>query len=196
MNEYLLLPFVEIEIRLGTVNGKTFDSSIDKKYFEKIIETLNSGTWKEVLEISSTEYIHDNVKLINQVNSTKVIMKESVVKTTHSFPSSPFDFRFAVNQEFKLDSYITSINKKDSVIRSKNRKSFVSDNFRYDLTIVNQKANNINTTKHEVEIELLVNPETLTWTSGYINDFLECKIYDLINIVEPIERNEFKVKLI
>ena len=37
--EFMVLPFVEIEIRLGTL-GKTFDSSIDRKYFEKIKERL------------------------------------------------------------------------------------------------------------------------------------------------------------
>ena len=50
--------------------------------------------------------------------------------------------------------------------------------------------------KYEIEIELLVNTSTLKWDSNYINDFLECKIYDLVNIVEPMERSAFKIKLI
>ena len=29
----------------------------------------------------------------------------------------------------------------------------------------------------------------------YINDFIECKIYDLVKIVEPLERDKFKIKL-
>ena len=52
-----------------------------------------------------------------------------------------------------------------------------------------------NPEKYEIEIEILINNETLTWTNEYINDFIECKIYDLINIVEPIEREKFKIKL-
>ena len=40
MSEYLLLPFVEIEIRLGTLS-KTFDNNVDKKYFNQIKENLN-----------------------------------------------------------------------------------------------------------------------------------------------------------
>jgi hypothetical protein len=55
--------------------------------------------------------------------------------------------------------------------------------------------NGINNVKHEIEIELLITPETLNWSSEYINDFLECKIYDLVNIVEQIERDSFKIKL-
>jgi len=47
-------------------------------------------------------------------------------------------------------------------------------------------------TKYKTNI---VNKETLTWSNDYINDFIECKIYDLINIVEPIERKSFKINL-
>ena len=61
---------------------------------------------------------------------------------------------------------------------------------------VNQIINNISKIKYEIEIELLINENTLTWTAQYINEFLECKIYDLINIVEPIERSNFNIKLI
>ena len=73
--------------------------------------------------------------------------------------------------------------------------SYISDNFKYDLTIVNETKNGINNLKHEIEIELLITSETLKWASEYINDFLECKIYDLVNIVEPIDRDTFKIKL-
>ena len=48
---------------------------------------------------------------------------------------------------------------------------------------------------NEIEIELLVNKETLMWTKEYINDFIECKVYDIINIVEPMEREKFKINL-
>ena len=82
------------------------------------------------------------------------------------------------------------------MIRNKTRTSFINDNFRYDLTIVNEVINGITKTKYEIEIELLVNKETILWNKGYINDFLECKIYDLVNIVEPLEREKFKIKLI
>ena len=74
-------------------------------------------------------------------------------------------------------------------------KTFFDHNYKYDLTEVNQTVNNVNKVKYEIEIELLVNSETLTWTPEYINDFLECKIYDLVNIVEPIDRSNFKIKL-
>jgi len=190
-HQFILLPFVEIEIRLGTYNGKKFDSNVDKRYFEKIKESLDTFPWKSIDCIISVEYINENTKLINDQH---IILKENVLTKTHSIKTSPFDIRYSINQEFKINKN-TSFSKKDSLIRSKNRMSYVADTFRYDLTIVNEKNNNINKVKYEIEIELLVTPETLTWESNYVNDFLECKIYDLINIVEPLEREKFKITL-
>jgi len=190
MADFLILPFVEIEIRLGTKN-QHFDSNVDKVYFEKIKSFLETGTWKSIEINETVEYINENLRLISPDN--KVIMKENILKKDILLKDLPFDIRFSINQEFKLDTYITKISKNESVVRTKNRKSFISDDFRYDLTIVNQKVNGINTLKHEIEIELLINKSTLTWTSEYIYDFLECKVYDILNIVEPIERTLIKL---
>ena len=122
-------------------------------------------------------------------------MKEKLISNTIQLKNSPFDIRFSVNQEFSLNSYIKTFDKQNCLIRNKQRISYISDNFKYDLTYVIQTSNNITTEKYEIEIELLINEETLTWTKEYLNDFLECKIYDLVNIVEPIEREKFKIEL-
>jgi len=199
MQEYLLLPFVEIEIRLGTLS-KNFDSSIDKKYFNAIKTDLlhSKNNFKSIELKNTTEYSNNNVKLINLSNtresSSSIILKENIINKTFSIHSSPFDIRLSINQEFSLNSYMNSFTKNNSLIRKKERTSFIDSNYRYDLTIVNETNNGVSRQKYEIEIELLVNKETLTWTNDYINDFIECKIYDLINIVEPIERNTFKLK--
>ena len=116
-----------------------------------------------------------------------------MLKEDFQIKSSPFDIRYSINQEFKITA---PFDKEESIIRQKTRKSFINENFRYDLTIVNEINNNINKTKYEIEIEIIINKENITWTKIYINDFLECKIYDLVNIVEPIERDKFKINLI
>ena len=190
--DFLLLPFVELEIRFGTISNN-FDSSVDKKYFSKLLESLNNCEipWKTIESKDTIEYINDNKKLINDKT---LMMKENVLKKNFSVNNSPFDIRLSINQEFSLNSYISSFSKNDSLIRKKQRTSFISDNYRYDLTIVNETKNNINVEKHEIEIELIVNKETLTWTNEYINDFIECKIYDIINIVEKTPRESFKLK--
>ena len=193
MDSYLRIPFVEIEIRLGTIDiNKNFDSSVDKKYFEKILHDLESfNSWKSINYQEITDYINDNIRL-----NDNLIMKENVITNTIQIKNSPFDIRFSVNQEFMLNTYKNSFTKKDAVIRNKKRKTFIAENFKYDLTEVIQIINNISKIKYEIEIELLINENTLTWTHQYINEFLECKIYDLINIVEPIERSNFNIKLI
>ena len=121
-------------------------------------------------------------------------MKENVLNKTFSLNNSPFDIRLSINQEFSLNSYINSFSKNENIIRKKDRTSFIDKNYRYDLTIVSESNNGITKQKYEIEIELLVNKETLTWSNDYLNDFIECKIYDLINVVEPIERESFKLK--
>ena len=197
MQNYLLLPFVEIEIRFGTLS-KTFDSSVDKKYFNLIKEKLmsNNDVFKNIEIKNTIEYINKNLKLISKnLNETSLMMKENVLNKTHTLNFSPFDIRLSINQEFSLNTYIHSFSKIDAIIRKKDRTSFISDNHRYDLTIVNETINNITKQKYEIEIEILINNETLTWSNDYINDFIECKIYDLVNIVEPMEREKFKIKL-
>jgi hypothetical protein len=194
--ECLILPFVEIEIRLGTINKNSFDSCIDRKYFEQIKKTLENGTWTLIENINTVEYISNQEVSLKLINNESIIMKENVITKNIQINNSPFDIRYSVNQEFTLNSYINSFSKINNIIRTKSRRSYISDNFKYDLTIVNEKKNNINKDKYEIEIELLVNKETLTWTNEYLNDFLECKIYDLINIVEPLERNKFNIKIL
>jgi len=186
----MVLPFVEIEIRLGTI-GKFFDSSIDRKYFEKIKERLETGEWESIIDKNTIEYCKDTNKLIN--DNSFLIVKENLLKEDFKINTSPFDIRYSINQEFRITA---PFNKEDCIIRQKTRKSFINEHFRYDLTIVNEISNNINKTKYEIEIELIINNININWTPGYINDFLECKIYDLINIVEPLERDKFKIRLI
>ena len=130
------------------------------------------------------------------INDSEIIMKENVITKNIQLKNSPFDIRYSINQEFSLNSYIDSFSKNASnIIRTKSRRSYIGDTFKYDLTIVNEKQNNINKDKYEIEIELLSNEITMTWGNEYINKFLECKIYDLINIVEPLERNKFNINL-
>jgi hypothetical protein len=196
--DFMVLPFVEIEIRLGTL-GKTFDSSIDKKYFEKIKDHLDTGDWESINNKNTIEYCKNNNKLITENDDISfLILKENVLKEDFQINTSPFDIRYSINQEFKFStaSIVNTFDKNDSILRNKTRKSYLNENFRYDLTIVNEISNNINKTKYEIEIELIINNNNITWSPNFINDFLECKIYDLVNIVEPLERNKFKINLI
>ncbi len=192
MNDYLKIPFVEIEIRFGTI-GKTFDSSVDVSNFNKIMNTLRGNQWLQINEYSTIEHISKGVKLIDD---SDIIMKENVYTKTMSLPSGPFDVRFSINQEFQLNSYLNSFSKNNCVIRKKNRTSFIEQNFRYDLTHVKETINGIHKEKNEVEFELIANQETIKWSNEYIMDFIQCKVYDIINIVEETDFKNFKLNLL
>jgi hypothetical protein len=200
LHEYLTLPFVEIEVRFGTFNNNKFDSEVDINYFKKINSALENGTWKSIDKIFTKEYYKDTdkLRLIEYVNSEKekiLIMKENVINNTIQLNKYPFDIRVSVNQEFILNSYIESLRDPSETVllREKCRHSYVSDNFKYDLTYVVQTCNNVKKEKHEIELEILQNDETITWDSSYLNNFIECKIYDIINIIEPTERKSFEI---
>jgi hypothetical protein len=83
MENFLLLPFVEIEIRLGT-SLKYFDTSVDKKYFNKIKESLNLSKdfFKNSVVTSTVEYINKNLKLI----SDKKLPHTFLLKGNEKFP--------------------------------------------------------------------------------------------------------------
>ena len=186
---YLFLPFVEIEIRLGTL-GKTFDSSVSKEYFDTILSELKGfKQWTNVGTTDTVEYIQENVK---NINNKKMILKDTIVSKTVQMPNSPFDVRLSIAQEFCLDSCIDTFSKAECITRTKHRTSFVDKGYKYELTHVHEKRNNINKEKYEIEIELI--PEDIfDWSLKYINEFLECKVYDLVNLVETIDRADFKI---
>jgi hypothetical protein len=200
--DLMVLPFVELEVRLGTIKKNGFDVSIDKKYFEKIMESLHQTSWNTIINKNTIEYIKSdkagNTKLITDISNENesMMIKENILTHDFQLNFSPFDVRYSVNQEFNLNSHIKNFSKAECVVRNKTRKTFVADTFQYDLTIVNETIDGVLKTKHEIEIELRVTEETLTWKKCYINDFLECKIYDLVNIVEAIPREKFKLNLI
>lgn len=198
-SEHLKLPFVELEVRFGTFNNNKFDSSVDINYFKKINSALENGTWKSIDKIFTKEYYkgEDKLRLIEFVNPEQekiLIMKENILNNTIQLSKYPFDIRVSVNQEFLLNSYIESFSTSETVLlREKCRHSYISDNFKYDLTYVVQTYNNVKKEKHEIELEILQNDETITWNSSYLKKFIECKIYDIINIIEPTERNSFEI---
>ena len=105
--EYLVLPFIEIEIRLGTILSNKFDSCIDKKYFELINKSLNGGKWVSITKKNSMEYLSSKPNL-RLINNTSLILKENILTKNIGIVNSPFDIRYSVNQEFSLKSHINN----------------------------------------------------------------------------------------
>jgi hypothetical protein len=183
----MTIPEVEIEIRLGCLNFNKFDSSIDKTYFEKILSSFNGySNWKNIYVTNTIEYIKNNKKIVTYPDGTiYTILKENIYKKDFQLKNIPFDIRFSVNQELLTrKEELTLENVDQFMIRNKSRKTFEDSNFRYDLTYVTEVINNISKDKFEFEIELIINEETLEWSNQYLNDFLVCKVQDIVNLIE------------
>ena len=184
---HIIIPEVEIELRIGSINNNKFDSSIDSQYFNKIVNALEVwNKWESVETIHTSEYIQNKLRLIvNEKNERKKILKINILNKNYSIKGSPFDIRISINQELRTSAEID--NTQDYIIRNKSRKSFISDTFKYDCTMAESIINNVKKQLYEIEVELIVNETTLQWSNQYINDFLICKFNDLVNIVEKSE---------
>ena len=130
--DYLLLPFVEIEVRLGTNTNNKFDNSVDLKYFDSIKKVVETGDWKSIEHIQTKEQLNKNLRLITNLKDSKksLIMKENVINKLYQLNNSPFDIKLSINQEFSLNSYINSF-ENVKITRKKNITSYISDNFKY-----------------------------------------------------------------
>ena len=192
MTTYFTVPGIEIELRFGSFsknfeNGKDyFDNNIDKNYFEKILHSFeNYKEWQNVFVDNSVEYINtNNKKIITREYGNNIIKKNKIYKKDSILKNIPFDVRFSINQELNNNIIQNSDNNETVLIRKKSRKSFEDHNYRYDLSYVTEIKNNISKDKCEIELEILINNETLEWNNEYLNDFIICKVQDIINILE------------
>lgn len=192
MTTYFTVPGIEIELRFGSFsknfeNGKDyFDNSIDKNYFEKILHSFeNYKEWKNMFVDNSVEYITtNNKKTITREYGNNIIKKNKIYKKDSVLKNIPFDVRFSINQELNNNIINNKENNETVLIRKKSRKSFEDHNYRYDLSYVTEIKNNISKDKCEIELEILINNETLEWSDEYLNDFIICKVQDIINIIE------------
>jgi hypothetical protein len=134
---------------------------------------------------NSIEYILNNKKTIVRDTGTNIIVKNKLYKKDSVLKNIPFDVRFSINQELNNNiNIIENIDTGSLLTRKKIRKSFEDFNFRYDMSHVIEISNNISKEKYEVELEILINNETLEWNDEYLNDFIICKIQDIVNILD------------
>jgi len=197
LNTYKYIPFVEIELRLGTL-GKRFDPSVDTEYFNKIFNALNNyNKWVTVEKTIYVDYFFKDTTtqktyrkscLLDEYNNVlhySLLLKENIYSKDQSVKSCPFDVRLSIKQEISVKDTETLLQlEEEDLVRKKYRHSFIMNDYRYDLTFVSEKNNNITKEKYEIEIEFVVNEENLKWSSEYTFDFLVSKFKDLACIVE------------
>ena len=153
------LPNLEIELRLGKLNGKYFDTNVGEKVFSKILESLYKySEWEEIKEINSTSYFIGEKRMdINEdTDERNSFIKKRLTKIDHVIPGQPLDVRFSTAQELPIDE-LDCDQEMDSM-RCKQRKSFIRKNLSIDMTIVSKEPDDPDDESenfYEIELEII-----------------------------------------
>lgn len=169
---------VEIEIKLGRIDDKFMTGIHSEHFYDKIKTALDSYSgWDSVNHENTIDYINNSYRK----TGNNIIHKERLKSVNFNFKGTPYDFRICVSTEklSNLDSF------KHSLVRRKNRISYVYKECKLDLTKVEEESKDEIVENEEFEIELLkLNSNT---SDLYRAHSALLKIRDIINICEKIE---------
>lgn len=169
---------VEIEIKLGRIDDKFMTGIHSEHFYDKIKAALDSYSgWDSVNHENTIDYINNSYRK----TGNNIIHKQRLKSVNFNFTGTPYDFRICVSTEklSNLDSF------KHSLVRRKNRISYVYKEYKLDLTKVEEESKDEIVENEEFEIELLkLNSNT---SDLYRAHSALLKIRDIINICEKIE---------
>ena len=152
----------EVEVRFGFMNQRFFDTNIKQQLFQKIVNYLRmkkKGFWEGGIEESITTdyYGQDHVRTTvdHKTGTSFSITKQKVANFDFLLTNTPFDMRIAVNEERPLPLGYQPNNLNFSSIRTKERVSFLSTDFRVDATTVSNQKRQYEPKQYQIEIELM-----------------------------------------
>jgi len=174
-------PGLEIEMRLGKMNGTFFDTNVGEKTFDKILEALEQFQHWEEKKFDTVEvfYYNESKKRLtwDEDNGTQeCIMKKNILKKDFSDDKHPYDVRVSVCQEIPTEKPVDE--DADRMIE-KYRRSFIRKNLSIDMTIISgdsQDMDDEDGKKFQVELEI-IDPTK-------IED--ETKLFNIINKVSDV----------
>lgn len=154
---------VELEMRLGKMNGKIFDTNVGEEIFSKVLRALKKyQQWESVKESESTVYYKNNTRMTidEETEEMSCVTKEKINIVDHKLLGKPLDVRFAVSLE-KPATY----NEEEVMdhVRHKKRISFLRKNLSIDMTVVTGDPDDLDDeseASYEIELEI-VNPKLL-----------------------------------
>lgn len=162
---------VELEMRLGKMNGKIFDTNVGEEIFSKVLRALKKYQhWESVKESETTVYYKDNSRMTidEETEEATCVTKERVGVVDHSLIGRPLDVRFAVSLEKPATQ------NEDEVmdhVRHKNRISFLRKNLSIDMTVVTGDPDDLDDeseASYEIEMEI-VDPTKITDDNNLYN---------------------------
>lgn len=160
INKYKKNENIEIELRIGQIQGGTFIPGLNSKNFYNLIkEKLDSSNELNKVSILTEDVIIDNYKKITHFNNKKVMKqviqsKKTLEKNNLTYTGTPYDIRIAVSKEDIVNPKVIK-DKKEGIIRKKYRDSYTYKDYRIDLTKVITTNNTVDTETYELEIEFL-----------------------------------------
>lgn len=175
--------FVELEMRLGKMNGKIFDTNVGEETFSKVLRALKKyQQWESVKETESTVYYKDSTRMTidEDTEEAACVTKNKIAVVDHVLEGKPLDVRFAISVENP------SKQDEDEVmdhVRHKKRISFLRKNLSIDMTVVTGDPDDLDDeseASYEIELEI-VDPKKVT-----DNDTLYNIIYKVECIMKTI----------
>jgi hypothetical protein len=154
------IPGLEIEMRLGKMNGNFFDTNVGQQTFNKILEALEQFQHWEEKKSDTVEvfYYNESKKRLtwDEDNGTQeCVMKKNILKKDFSDDKSPYDVRVSVCQEIPTEKPVDE--DADRMIE-KYRRSFIRKNLSIDMTIISgdsQDMDDEDGKKFQVELEII-----------------------------------------
>ncbi len=180
------LPFLEVEFRLGKINGKHFDTNVGEFTFNKIFESLkNFNGWENVIKSETTSYFVGNRRMDIDENTeeTKSFIKKRITKLDHVIPGQPLDVRFSTAREDPIGDL--NCEEEMDFMRCKNRTSFIRKNLSIDMTIVTAEPDDLDDESenfYEIELEI-IDPKKVKNDVELYN--IIYKIFDVLKIISP-----------
>ena len=178
IKKYKKVKNVEIEIKLGRIDDGFKTGIYSDVFYDKIKDVLNGYTgWDSRKEESTVDYIKDSYRK----TGNNIIYKKRLESADFKFKGTPYDFRICVSTE--TPCYLKDFN--PSLIRRKNRVSYIYKECKLDLTKVEEENSDEIVENEEFEVELIKLDSSTS--DLYRAHSALLKIRDVINICETIE---------
>tara|TARA_X000001036_G_scaffold439484_1_gene490791 strand:- start:7 stop:816 length:810 start_codon:yes stop_codon:yes gene_type:complete len=202
INSWGYTPHLEIEARLGFFeyddDGKVqlpFDSDVGDQHFGRLMAALKEDP--EIISVenvNTTDYFSEgDCRLtIDDKSNRSCVIKKKLEHSNFHYSNGPFDVRIGFSQETPMNVKDFKKNDKNSEFkRKKQRTSFHTNHWRYDLTRVIQNKNGVEEIKHQVEIEAKL--EGIGYHDYvYMADSIFLKIKKLSNICENEDDEDYE----
>ncbi len=179
---------VEIEVRLGRVKDRCFQSSVSKHSFNTLCAALQDFASWDATGVTRDTVVYfetrdDSLRAIISGDGTVQYMsKQRAFTADYTVHDSPYDIRLSASVEIPVADRPRIETSTRRVTRD--RSSYTLGQWRYDLTSVTAE---VGSTEYQVEIEL-VNPlhaQTHYKDATAAATELGCRVRDLIKVLEP-----------